>query len=335
MATINLQRNPRYALLLVIFCFLIFLYFHAQDFQSPPSKFSLAGFPGDPNLKARVDFAEQKYQKVLESRRKLIKKHGPTPEKVVMFPPDLDPWPAYTAWDFFPPAFNCPHEVERIGSLGDGGKWICGLSRLADKKDCVIYSFGIDWDSSFESEVLSRTKHCEIWGFDAIQEQFGSQITEGDSKIRSRAHFRQLQLGPKDSHASGDSPKIYTLQNLMRANGHTHIDILKIDVEGWEFETLKSLVSSYIDTEEPLPFGQLQIEVHAWNKRFHDFLGWWEMLESVGLRPFMSEPNLVYVNYNRQAGTELADYSFLNVRGSNVFISEIPPHVDYDDLGRT
>lgn len=44
--------------------------------------------------------------------------------------------------DFFPPAFNCPHELERIGNLGDGGKWVCGLSRIEDKPDCVIYSFG-------------------------------------------------------------------------------------------------------------------------------------------------------------------------------------------------
>jgi hypothetical protein len=44
--------------------------------------------------------------------------------------------------DFFPPAFFCPHELERIGELGDGGKWVCGLSRLQEKEDCVVYSIG-------------------------------------------------------------------------------------------------------------------------------------------------------------------------------------------------
>ena len=44
--------------------------------------------------------------------------------------------------DYFTAAFNCPHEVERHGALGDGGKWVCGLSRLARKPDCVVYSFG-------------------------------------------------------------------------------------------------------------------------------------------------------------------------------------------------
>jgi hypothetical protein len=44
--------------------------------------------------------------------------------------------------DYFPAAFNCPHELERIGNLGDGGKWTCGLSRIASKPNCIIYSFG-------------------------------------------------------------------------------------------------------------------------------------------------------------------------------------------------
>jgi Methyltransferase domain len=44
--------------------------------------------------------------------------------------------------DFFPPAFFCPHELERVGDLGDGGKWFCGLSRLQEKEDCIVYSIG-------------------------------------------------------------------------------------------------------------------------------------------------------------------------------------------------
>ena len=42
--------------------------------------------------------------------------------------------------DFFTPAFQCPHQVERVGTLGDGGKWVCGLDRVAKQKHCVIYS---------------------------------------------------------------------------------------------------------------------------------------------------------------------------------------------------
>ena len=46
--------------------------------------------------------------------------------------------------DFFLPSFKCPHRVERVGVMGDGGKWVCGLERIAPKKECVMYSFGAD-----------------------------------------------------------------------------------------------------------------------------------------------------------------------------------------------
>jgi len=71
--------------------------------------------------------------------------------------------------------------------------------------------------------------------------------------------------------------------------GHTHIDILKIDIEGWEFETITTLVTPYIASGNPLPFGQLQLEIHIWQKTFEDYLTWWETLEKAGLRPFWTE----------------------------------------------
>jgi hypothetical protein len=71
--------------------------------------------------------------------------------------------------------------------------------------------------------------------------------------------------------------------------GHTHIDILKVDIEGWEFDTFMTLIKTYVTASQPLPFGQLLIEIHAWNKKFYEFLAWWQLLESAGLRPFRAE----------------------------------------------
>lgn len=51
--------------------------------------------------------------------------------------------PGNSTGDFFLPAFQCPHKVQRVGTLGDGGKWVCGLEKVAEKrKPCVIYSVG-------------------------------------------------------------------------------------------------------------------------------------------------------------------------------------------------
>jgi hypothetical protein len=73
--------------------------------------------------------------------------------------------------------------------------------------------------------------------------------------------------------------------------GHTFVDVLKVDIEGAEYTALESFVKAYKDKNQPLPFGQLQIELHVWGDydNFEKFLGWWEMLEEAGLRPFWTE----------------------------------------------
>lgn len=70
---------------------------------------------------------------------------------------------------------------------------------------------------------------------------------------------------------------MYTLDTLMKMNGmalqvgrldvskfytgHTFIDILKIDIEGAEFDALTDLINHYssLTPPQPLPFGQLQV----------------------------------------------------------------------------
>jgi len=118
-----------------------------------------------------------------------------------------------------------------------------------------------------------------------------------------RAHFQAWALGETDKHEEGDNPKYWTLDSLMKLNGacsrslspiqslfrcetnfifppigHTFIDILKIDIEGGEFDSLASFLASHADGE--LPIGQLQLEIHAWGgrERFDYFVKWWEAL---------------------------------------------------------
>jgi hypothetical protein len=104
------------------------------------------------------------------------------------------------------------------------------------------------------------------------------------------------------------------------SSGHTFIDILKMDIEGSEFDALKFMINYYRDNG-PLPFGQLQVEIHANKVTFVQFLKWWEELEEAGLRPFRTEvssvccaadsvlssiwkPNLLFTNWVRNAPSE-------------------------------
>lgn len=202
--------------------------------------------------------------------------------------------------DFFIPAFNCPHRIDRIGALGDGGKWICGTERIAQKRSpCTVYSFGINHDSSFEASFLERAPNCQIWGYDFSVTEFGPEI-HFNPALAPKAHFFQYALGASDQ-PHGDPP-VYTLKSLMEKNGHDFIDILKIDIEGGEFDALAEFVRPYVDPNGAgMPVGQMEIEIHAWadNGEFGKFLKWWEDLERAGLRPFFTEPNLPYVSHLR------------------------------------
>ena len=54
----------------------------------------------------------------------------------------------------------------RLAIPASGGKWTCGLSRLAEQKEVVVYSFGINGESSFEEEILKRVPGSQVWGYD-------------------------------------------------------------------------------------------------------------------------------------------------------------------------
>ncbi|KAJ7662456.1 methyltransferase domain-containing protein, partial [Mycena rosella] len=262
--------------------------------------------------------SEAEYQDNIRHRRAMIRKYGPTPAEVESFPRHGDPC---TLWDFFPPAYQC-HRVQRLGTLGHGGKYVCGMARIAAKKTCVVYSFGISSDSSFEADVLQRAPGCEVFGCDYSMKSFGPQITANPA-LAPRAHFVPYALGAVD-HALTNRPQIYTLQLLMRMNGHAFIDILKVDIEGSEFKALETFLEAF-PSSEVLPFGQLQLEIHApGGMEYHHFslfLTWWERLENVGLRPFFSEANPVYVNSMRSK-PHLSEYSFINTRGTHALVAD-------------
>lgn len=126
----------------------------------------------------------------------------------------------YTIWDFTPASWGCPHEMERVGRMGDGGKWVCGMSRyekLSRTRKCVIYSFGVRDESSFENEMLSRTE-CEIWAYDYTVVDFGEQL---EPQNRPRAKFMQAGISGKTDETK--DPKFYSIQDLMKMNNHEYM----------------------------------------------------------------------------------------------------------------
>lgn len=96
-----------------------------------------------PNLNAFMQQSESIYQRAVARRRETRRDF-----------PDRGFFPAkdentfretpFSIWDLVTPSYGCPWEMERLGRVGEGGWWLCGISKFAPtgKKPCVVYSFG-------------------------------------------------------------------------------------------------------------------------------------------------------------------------------------------------
>lgn len=261
-------------------------------------------------LNVRLAYAERLWKNSVDARKHMLAASGPHRS----FPGGYI-YP-YNVWDFARPSFFCPHDLERIGSLSDGGKVVCGMSRYETEspgpssdvnlaRPLIVYSFGIGNDSSFERSLLQRT-NALIWGYDYSVETWAEEIAPHQA---SRAQFRKASIG-RVTNLTSDPPQ-FTIQDLMRFNNHSYIDIVKMDIEGAEFDAMSSLVSFVRGEQEDritatIPIGQLLVEIHLWTAPFDDddgeliipknissWIQWWSNMEELGLRPVNNEDNWI------------------------------------------
>lgn len=121
-------------------------------------------------------------------------------------------------------------------TAGDGGKWVCDLPTLLHKPKCLVYSIGSNGEFAFEVGLLDLMDgQCEIHVFD---------VNTFTNHGYPEASFKQLHrhtwgIGNKNEVLS-KGIVMKTLLNTMLEFGHIGrtIDILKIDIEGWEYGML-------------------------------------------------------------------------------------------------
>lgn len=176
-----------------------------------------------------------------------------------------------TLGEDFIPSLQHRCNTERLGS--DYGGWSICPNNV--KQDSVIYSFGVGEDISFDIELIER---------------FGVVIHAFDPTPRSIAWVRKQQLpenfvmheygiadfdgevlfnppeNPKHiSHTLLDRPStqnraikvpVRKLSSIMSSLGHQEIDILKMDIEGAEYQVIEDIYRSNIR-----PF-QILLEFH-------------------------------------------------------------------------
>ena len=141
----------------------------------------------------------------------------------------------------------------------------------------VVYSFGIGTDISFSKALIAQFD-CQVFGFDPTPKSiewlknqtlptglqifdFGIDKTTGLVKfyLPKNPDFVSGSLAAQSnvSTEKGIMVKMKRLFDIANELGHKSIDVLKLDVEGSEYEVLDDVLDS------DLQIGQVLIEFHG------------------------------------------------------------------------
>jgi len=158
----------------------------------------------------------------------------------------------------------------RVGTFGDGGKWVSDPQSL--RTGTVVYSFGAGTEISFDAE-MAGLYGCEVHCFDptpSLERNF-VHCRPGQSVGKGTFSFHAVGLGPvsldpekaNDLVLEDQKCKVKRLSHIAAELGHSQIDILKIDIEGGEMAALTEIITS--GTLKSLSVKQLLVEFHLWD----------------------------------------------------------------------
>jgi FkbM family methyltransferase len=158
-----------------------------------------------------------------------------------------------------------------IEKLGDANSWHVATKDLVNSS--IVYSAGVGRDISFELQLVRRfgaTVHL----FDPSPT---GQATMADPSNRSElVRFVPIGLAGTTGHAlfrhqapyegaysiggtgADASFPVARVGDLMKERGHSRIDLLKIDIEGFEYSVIDDVVEQGLDVR------QLCVEFHHW-----------------------------------------------------------------------
>ena len=225
----------------------------------------------------------------------------------------------------------------------DGPKWLCGLQQVHQSRSkpnvdykafntethgfqkihydnsrsnggdavppCIVYSMGSNQHFDFESRIRTIAPGCEIHTFDPTSKESGVG-KEFYDQYHGDYGFGGVDSVSGTSSGAGRFP-IKSLGTIMKELNHNHVDYLKIDVEGYEWDFLSQIewngTSSSNTTPKP-KVGQILIELHP-RKHWPDAHGGREMtaldmhaifnkLERAGYRLISLEP-VTYTSFGQ------------------------------------
>lgn len=139
-------------------------------------------------------------------------------------------------------------------------------------KNSIVYSGGVGNDVTFERALVDNFG-CNVYLFDpsptgiATMEKPENQIPKFKfAPLGLSGMSGSLKLAPPQNAEEGswylqpDAAQIEVpctnLESAMRQNGHNHIDLLKLDIEGSEYSVIDELIAKRI------PVKQVCVEYH-------------------------------------------------------------------------
>ena len=189
----------------------------------------------------------------------------------------------------------------------DGQKYVCMDELMDDMRagKCLVYSFGLAQDWTFEETVASMG--CKVFAFDPTV----------DPPAQTSPNITFKKLGVVGESTGNKDYK--TLQELLKENGHqtTKISYLKMDVEGSEMGGLPLwLNSGALDYVE-----QLALEIHISSSNevnsTKDFFQTFKNLQLVGnFRIFNWDPNKCWKNQGNYNFFHLFEVAFRKINPS-------------------
>lgn len=150
----------------------------------------------------------------------------------------------------------------------ENGGWTIALDGINSKS--VVYSFGIGTDISFDLALIKKYSLI-VNAFDPTPKSLGwlkHQKTPNNLKIYQWgiADYdgkEEFMLPPQENFVSFRKSKmnllensiklpVYRLSTIMKKLGHKKIDILKMDIEGFEYQVLENIIKSRLEIKQIL-----------------------------------------------------------------------------------
>lgn len=226
---------------------------------------------------------------------------------------------AFLEWDLRNRAVD--YKCKKVKNVGNW--WICMDKPFIIKPPCLVYSFGIANDFSFDDDMA---KHgCEVHSFDP-------SMKTDDYTRNTSVHFHAIGIGGhtvekfnprKDMYVKDNTTwTIMTLNLIKTALGHKNrkIDVLKIDVEGHEWAVIENLLRDNVFTNVK----QFMLEYHLfpdWPAKsdYSKVLRTYKKLHDLGLSKFVTAMHPcthIPEKFNIQADVAYVNKKYLSNKGS-------------------